>query len=435
MSTSSPCTSSAPPAPAGGPLLVIGVGTAGVNLLATLRRTGFQEGRLVALSPEPVAGAAGIELLALPTTGRHGLATGGDPERGRALAEENLARLTALCQGAEVVWIITGLGGGAGTGISPVLARVAREAGALVLAFAVMPFECEGSRRLRRADHGLRQLRAAADGVVCLPNQKVFKLLDERTSLQDTFPTVNELLADGLRGVGRLLTRPGILPLHLAELCGLLRGAHTSCALASVETHGANRVRDAAERLLAHPLLDGAQTLAQAQAVVLSLTGGPELSMLDVQRLMDQITRHCEQAQALLGVAVDEAFRERLAVTVLAVGQEGPAAPAGEPAAEAVGAARPAADADEFLPPDTPVRTRPRLLPPAPALRPEQLEEALARQNGTSSRARKNPERLRQGTLPLEVVSRGRFEKTEPNIRHGEDLDLPTYLRRGCVLN
>jgi cell division protein FtsZ len=422
-------------------LRVIGVGNAGVNILETLQLDAPEDISFVAVNADGAALAASTAPTKLQLESKllRGLGTGGDPERGQAAAEENFARLGDACRGAEVVLIVAGLGGGAGTGISPVLARAAKEAGAMVLACAVTPFACEGRRRQRQAQFGLEQLRAVADGLICLPNQKVFKLIDEHTSLVDTFKAANELLADGLRGVLRLLGRQGVMPIHLNELCALLRGRHAESALATVEAHGPTRARDAVEKLLAHPLLDGGQALATAGAVVVSIHGGADLSMADINRVMEQVNRQCENAQVLMGATVDEAFRDRLNITLIVTRrEERDAKPtegdANEPAPRAR-TASPTGDDTEFLQITAPTRSRTRLVPPAPALPPEQLEQALARQNGAGGRPRKVNSRLRQGTLPLDVVSRGRFDKTEPNIHRGEDLDTPTYLRRGLVLN
>jgi len=131
-----------------------------------------------------------------------GLGTGGDPERGHAIAEEQFATLKTACEGAEVVFIVAGLGGGAGSGISPVLARAAKETGALVLAFVTLPFTCEGNRRQQQAIQGLEQLKSVADGVICLPCQKTFKLIDENTSVLDTFRIAGGLLAESIRACG-----------------------------------------------------------------------------------------------------------------------------------------------------------------------------------------------------------------------------------------
>ncbi len=227
------------------------------------------------------------------------------------------------------------------------------------------------------------------------------------------------------------------MPIHLNELCALLRGRHAESLLANAEAHGPNRARDVVEKLLAHPLLDGGQALAAAEAVVVSLNGGADLSMADVSRVMEQINRQCEGAQVLVGATVDPAFAERLNVTLIATRREPGIGTAGAELSEAATRMRsvePVAEGAEFLQmTDAPTRSRTRLVPPAPDLPPP--EQAVTRQLGAGSRGRKLTSRMRQGTLPLDVISRGRFDKTEPNIHHGEDLDTPTYLRRGCVLN
>ena len=148
-----------------------------------------------------------------------GLGTGGDPERGRAIAEEQFATLKSACDDADVVFIIAGLGGGAGSGISPVLARAAKETGALVLAFVSLPFACEGNRREQQARQGLEQLKSVADGVICLPSQKIFKLIDENTSVLDTFRITGGLLIEGVRGIWQLLARPGLIQVHFSTIC------------------------------------------------------------------------------------------------------------------------------------------------------------------------------------------------------------------------
>ncbi len=423
-------------------LRIFGVGAAGINILETLQRGGIDAVSFIAVDAEVAAlSAASAPIkVSLEAKRSRGTGTGGDPERGRAAAEENLARLTDQCRGAEVVLIVAGLGGGAGTGIAPVLARAARDSGALVLACAVMPFECEGSLRQRQARVGLEQLRTAADGVICLPNQQIARLIDERTGLVDTFKAANDLLVHGLRGLLGLLTRRGLIPIHLDRLCALLRGRHAESVLATAEAEGANRAQEVIERILAHPLLDGERALATAETVIVSINGGPDLSMADLNRVMEQINGRCAGAEVLMGAAVHEGMRNRLNVVLIATRRaERTVKPAEGEAVE--GSSRVAAPVSgthdtEFLETSSPTtRNRTRLVPPAPVLPPEQLEQRFAHQNGTRGRGGKATNRLRQGTLPLEVVSKGRFDKTEPNIHRGEDLDTPTYLRRGLILN
>src|SRR5262249_50237199 len=146
---------------------------------------------------------------------------GGDPQRGRAVAEHHLPKLKAACEGADVILIVAGLGGGAGTGVSPLLAHAAKETGALVLAFVSFPFDFEGNRRQRHAQQGLQELKATADGVICLSNQKLFKLIDENTGAHDTFRLSNELLAEGVVNIWRLIACKGLIEIHFADLCNL----------------------------------------------------------------------------------------------------------------------------------------------------------------------------------------------------------------------
>jgi cell division protein FtsZ len=411
---------------------VFGVGNAGAAVMEHIIRGGLPGVGFVALNTDPqaVPASAAPEHHCLESKLLRGLGTGGDPERGRALAEEQVPRLKALCEGADVVFLLAGLGGGAGTGISPVLARAAKDAGALVLAFVTLPFECEGARRQRLAQHGLTELKAAADGVICLPNQKVFKLIDENTSVLETFKITGELLADAVSGIWRLLTHTGLIEIHFADLAALLRDRHAESAFAVAEAIGPTRSREVIDKLLAHPMLDNGQILAESDAVLVSLIGGPDLTMAEVNRVMEQINRQCEHAQVIMGAAVDETFRDRLALTLIAARQD----PA--PALDETPASPDAEQLDSQLL-STAAAPRPgsRFVPPSPILPPDQVQLLLARQGGRGSRGRKTSAKMQQSQLPLEIISKGRFDKSEPTIHKGEDLDVPTYIRRGVALN
>ncbi|MEI2725411.1 MAG: hypothetical protein V9H26_18390 [Verrucomicrobiota bacterium] len=213
----------------------------------------------MALNTDHSVVATGSETIHLEGKLLRGLGTGGDPERGRELAEEHFQRLKTTCAGVEVVFLLAGLGGGTGTGVCPVLARAARESGALVLAFVTLPFVCEGNQRQRLARQGLDELTAIADGVICLPHQKAAKLLDENAGFADTFRASAHLLIEGLRGVWRLIMHRGLIEIHFAELCAVLRAGHGESCFATVESAGLGRATAAIEKLSAHPLLDGGQ--------------------------------------------------------------------------------------------------------------------------------------------------------------------------------
>ena len=401
---------------------IFGVGSAGVSLLEAMNNEDFAGAGFAAVNTDAssLAASSAAMKIHLETKLLRGLGTGGDPERGRAIAEEQFATLKTACEGADVIFIVAGLGGGAGSGISPVLSRAAKETGALVLAFVTLPFGCEGNRRQQQAQQSLQLLKSVADGVICLPCQKTFKLIDENTSVLDTFRITGDLLVEGVRGVWRLLTRPGLIQIHFADLCALLRDRHSENAFASVEASGPARSREVVEKLLTHPLLDEGRALAESDAVLVSLMGGRDLTMAEVGRVMEQISRHCERAQVIMGAAVDEAFKTRLSVTIIAAKQTGTM-----PAM--------AGDLTEPMISRGSGRSGSRCVPAAASLTPEQREQVLARH--ASGRGRKAAARMRQAQLPLAIISKGRFDKSEPTIHKGEDLDIPTYIRRGVALN
>jgi cell division protein FtsZ len=412
---------------------VFGVGGAGINVMELMLKESLPGVGFVAVNTDAqsLAASSATEKVDLETQPLRGLGTGGDPDRGRAVAEEQLPRLKSLCEGSDAVFILAGLGGGAGTGISPVLARAAKEAGALVLGFVTMPFNCEGGRRQRLAEYGLAELKSAADGVISLPNQKVCKMIDENTSVLDTFKITNDLLAAGVRGVWRLLLHKGLIEIHFSDLAALLRDRHAESCFAVAEAMGPTRSREVMDKLLAHPMLDGGQMLGESDAVLVSLIGGPDLTMAEVNRVMEQVNRQCEHAQVIMGAAIDAAFNERLAVTLIAARKSLEHEALGEDGAVGSGEDL----AAQLLPRSTTGRPGSRFVPPAPTLPPDQLQQLIARQGRGGSRSRKGVSKMRQGQLPLEIVSKGRFDKSEPTIHKGEDLDVPTYIRRGVALN
>ena len=295
-----------------------------------------------------------------------------------------------------------------------------------MLGFVTLPFACEGNRRQQQAQSGLDQLKSAADGVICLPCEKTFKLIDENTSVVDTFRITDSLLAESVRSVWRLLTRPGLIQIHFDDLCALVRDRHSESVFASVEATGPARAREVVEKLIAHPLLDEGRALAESGVLLVSLMGGKDLTMAEVNRVMEQMGRHSEHAQIIMGAAVDEAWKNRLSVTVIAARQNpvamelpplGGAGDSSETMAARGLAARPGSRCGSL----------------SPGLTPDQREQILTQRAG--GRGRKGGPKMRQAQLPLAIITKGRFDKSEPTIHKGEDLDIPTYVRRGIALN
>jgi cell division protein FtsZ len=407
-------------------LKVFGVGGAGCNAVGFAAQAGFEAVEFMAMNTD----AQALEACPAPVkfvlgaSRARGLGAGGDPELGRAAAQEDIEKINAFCAGADIVFVLAGLGGGTGTGAGPVVARVARDGGALVLALVTLPFEFEGNRRQLQAQAGLQQLKSAADAVICLPNQRLFKLLDEKTSVLEAFNFSNGLLTEGLRGVWRLLTQTGLINVDFADLCSVTRGRHAASSFATAEAGGEKRAEQVIAKLLAHPLLDGGQVLTGADSALVSIVGGPEMTMSEIHKLMEPINRQAENANIIFGATIDPAFSGRLSVTLIASNHPVEEAPAG---ASAAGQAAPL----QFLDPAASEHPPSRFVVPPAAISPEKREQLL---KGPAGRSRKKTSRL-QKELPLEIVFKGRFEKSEPTIRHGEDLDVPTYIRRGVPLN
>jgi cell division protein FtsZ len=424
---------------------IVGIGGAGIAVIERLIPLGLEAVEFIAINTDAgsIARSSAATKILLESKLLRGMGTGGDPERGRQLAEEELPKLKPLFDGASAVFIVAGFGGGAGTGMSPVVAKAAKEAGALTLGFVTTPFDCEGSRRRFIAQEGLEAIKAAADGVICLPNQKVLKLIDENTSIIDTFNSSNDLLAEAVQGIWRLLAHRGLIEIHFADFCGLMRDRHVESALAVAEAAGLDRSSEVVQKLLAHPLLDNGDVLGQSDAILVSLLGGPDLTMAQINRVMEQIQGRCEKAQIMMGAAVNENFRDRLAVTLIAV-RKGSAASSGSMESTMVrtedvrgnGARAEELDTQLLKRGGSGFRPASRFIPPPPALPPEKMDQILSRQgNNGSNRTRKSASKMRQTQLPLEIISKGRFDKSEPTIHHGEDLDVPTYIRRGVALN
>ncbi len=401
---------------------VLGVGGAGCNAVSHIARAPFEGVEFVVLNTDAAALAQSTtpNKIVLGEKLTRGMGAGGDPERGRAAAEEDIAKIREICDGTDVVFIAAGMGGGTGTGASPVIARVAKECGALVLGMLILPFEWEGGRRARQAQLGLQQMKSTADGVICLPNQKLFKLIDEKTSMVETFAITHELLAQGVRGIWRMLMRPGLINVDFADLCSVTRGKHSENSLATAEACDEHRAREVVDKLFKHPLLDGGQALTEAASVLVSIVGGPDLTMAEVNRVMEQINRQCEGAQIIMGAAIEESCAGKLSITVVA---------SKRPPAEREEEFNPGAP--ELLEAPSSSRAPSRFVAPAPASTLENAEKVL--QNG--ARGKRKLSKMKQGQLPLEIISKGRFERSEPTVHQGQDLDVPTYIRRNMPLN
>jgi cell division protein FtsZ len=419
-------------------LKIFGVGGAGGHAVARIAETRSQDSHilesvdLIAINTDLQAlnEINGAERVAIGAAVTHGLGAGGETEIGARAAQHDAERIEALTQGADVVFITAGLGGGTGTGACPVIARAAKEQGALVLAFVALPFSFEGERRKQQALSGLEQLKAQADAVICIPNDKIFRIAGADASVVDAFKQADENIILGVQAIWQLLSRRGLINLDFADLRATLGSKHCDGLFSYGHAEGANRARDAVKALLENPLLDGGDVLAKAEGVLVSILGGPDLTLADVQKTVEPISRQASRAHVIMGAAIDESYRGKLSVTVVAAASILPRRVVAQPAtAKPITFPRPG---DATLSREaqlSPMRVA-SLGSPGPTSHPAAVDtskpELVVAQKSTG--------KPKQETLALEGVSRGRFDKSEPTLYNGEDLDVPTFIRRAVSL-
>jgi cell division protein FtsZ len=366
----------------------------------------------------------------------HGMGTGGDVELGARAAQQDNEQLAAEVRNVDVAFIIAGLGGGTGGGASPVLARLAKHQGALVLAFVTLPFGFEGEQRQQHALASLEQLKAHADAVICISNDRLFKIVSENASAVEAFARGNEALAGGAQAVWQLLSRRGLINLDFADLRATLGAKHLDGLFSHGVGSGSERAKDAVKMLLENPLLD-TEALARAEGVLVSLLGGPELTLVDVQKAVEPISRIASRAHVIMGAATDGAMRDKLTVTLIAGVAPLVTHRASSPLAhKPVPAAR--VRPGEIYPARSGINPN-RSARPDPAscdsgITPASSPVTSVKTSELAPQPKKEPVAPKQETLALENVSRGRFDKSEPTLYDGENLDVPTYLRRGVVL-
>lgn len=417
-------------------LRIAGVGGAGLHALEKIAQTELASAPLTAIhtharvlqhSPIPRRLLIGVDRT-------HGLGTGGDAELARVMAANEAAQLRDEFKDCDLLFLLAGMGGGTGSGVAPVAARLAKENGALVVAMVTTPYEFEGPRRAKQAAAGLQWLRAEADAVICVPNQKTCQMLGANASVLEAFSFTNGVMADALLGIYRMLTRPGLVNVDFAYLCSVLRGRHVESALATARAAGDQRARELIEKILASPLLDRGQALAEADQVLASVVASSNLTMAELNKIMEQLGRHADREKLIVGTAIDPSLEDSVSITVIAAKHgkaPSPLAEPAEPLALPRHQAHTSTASSHFLDEDSTPRPAPRYVAPPPESTPENTRSLLATQGGS----RKKKSAWKQEMLALEIVSRGRFEKSEPTIHRGADLDVPSYIRRGIPLN
>jgi cell division protein FtsZ len=250
-----------------------------------------------------------------------GLGAGMNPEVGKSAAEESQNELRDALKGSDMVFITCGLGGGTGSGATPVIAEIARDAGALTVAVVTKPFSFEGAQRRDIAEKAYAELAAHVDTIISIPNDRVLQVIDKKTSLLDAFETVDDVLRQGVQGISEVITVPGLINVDFADVRAIM--SDTGSALMGIgRGTGENRATEAAKAAISSPLLE--VSIEGAKGILFTITGGPSLSMHEVSEAAKIITQSADQnAKVIFGTVIDESLKDELKICVIATGFDG----------------------------------------------------------------------------------------------------------------
>ena len=300
---------------------VIGVGGGGGNAVNTMIREGLSNVDFIIANTDMQAiNASAAEVrLQLGSNLTKGLGAGANPEVGREAALEDRERIAEVLQGADMVFITAGMGGGTGTGAAPVVAQVAKEMGILTIGVVTKPFVFEGKRRKSFADQGLQELKKAVDTLITIPNQRLINLAGESTSIIDAFKKADEVLVKAVRGISDLITIPGLINLDFADVRTIMNGQGLAM-MGTGEAEGHERAREAAQRAISSPLLEDID-ISGAMGVLLNITGSSSMTLHEVNdaAMMIQEAAH-EDANIIFGAVIDEKMGNNIRITVIATG-------------------------------------------------------------------------------------------------------------------
>jgi cell division protein FtsZ len=485
------------------PIKVVGVGGAGINVLDRIVLDGLDKADLIAINTDvqSLASSVASSKVQLGRTVTRGLGAGGDPEVGYNAAYESADEIRHALTDARMIFVCAGLGGGTGSGAAPAIAQVARENGSLVLGFATLPFSFEGKRRQAQAREAMAKLREHCDAVICFENDRLGDMVAPKAGIHQAFAAADQMISQSVRSIISLIQRPGLIRIGFDDLLAALRSPSGRCLFGFGESESDNRAHDALTQALKNPLMDRGRMLAEASHVLVQVSGGPGMTLTEVEILMQDLNKHIrDETQIIFGTTVDSRMGNRLSVTLISslAGEE-------EEEEMPVVAAKPAKVAKPKAPPKAepppvpvavarpePVLEEPEEIKPPivaqeeaaeePAFTPELIEADLSSPVGNEAVepepepesvevepepvaelqeeepelepappppqprvilpkkkppifkeaqpvAEKKPQ-ARQEMMQFEPVTRGRFEKSEPTIVEGQDLDVPTFLRK-----
>src|SRR5215208_513621 len=301
-------------------LRVVGVGGAGVNAVNRMIEAQVEGVEFIAVNTDvqSLEGSAAGTRLHIGSDATRGLGSGSNPDLGRAAAVEDYDEIKSHLKGSDMVFIAAGSGGGTGTGAAPVVARIAREIGALTVGIVTKPFSFEGARRGEQADQGVEDLAREVDTLIVIPNARLLSVLDKSTSMVDAFRVADDVLRQGVQGISDLITLPGLINLDFADVRTIMSEAGQALLGIGMGT-GDRRAMDAVEHAIESPLLE--TSLDGARSILLSITGGRDLSLWEVNESAKAVAEAAHpDANIIFGAMVDDKVEDQVWVTVVATG-------------------------------------------------------------------------------------------------------------------
>ena len=429
-----------------------------MNALDRIVLDGLERADVVAINTDvhSLTSSVATRKVQLGRSVSRGLGAGGDPDVGYQAALESADEIREALADSSVIFICAGLGGGTGSGAAPYIAQAARDAGALVISFVTLPFGFEGKRRNTQAREALARLSEFAHAVVCFENDRMADLTSPQAGIHQAFALADMTISQSVRSIVNLIQRPGLIRIGFDDLLAALRTRNSRCLFAYGESDSDNRAHDALTQALKSPLMDRGRMLADATHVLVQVGGGPSVTLSEVEILMQELGRHVsDQTQILFGAVVDARLGDRMSVMIISslsadeetvslqtshapssasayqaaapepeIQSEAPTVEV-EPLAETIPFEEPvAAEAEPVatsIPAERNGKPEPAITAPPEKSVPWKEEKAPVEKSTTPPK---------QEVLQFEPVTRGRFEKSEPTIIEGEDLDVPTYLRK-----
>ncbi len=391
-------------------IVVLGVGGGGSNAVNRMIQSGVRGVEFIAINTDTqaLARCEAPTRLHIGEKLTRGLGAGGNPNTGEKAAEESAEEIAQIVRNADMVFIAAGMGGGTGTGAAPVIAQISKEQGALTVGVVTKPFSFEGRQRAKNADEGIVQLRERVDTLITIPNDRLLDVIDRKTTLEQAFMEVDDVLRQGIQGISELITEPGLINLDFADVKAIMSDSG-GALMAIGRGTGETRAQDAARLAISSPLLD--ISMDGAKGVLLNITGGNDLALSEISDAADVVAQAADpEASIIFGAVIDPRIENEVRITVIATGFD-----VGErqrPSGYRGRLSRPSFNPPEKSapPPEPPSSGRDRGLP---------VEE----------RDRDRPPEREQGPIRVGTIGSSLPEPVFPDS--DDDLDIPPFLRGG----